>query len=58
MIGEKQGATQKIHLTGSVRFVILVTLVIFVALDLNHPRRGLIMVSQDPLERIIQSMAK
>jgi hypothetical protein len=35
-----------------------VTLAIFVTLDLNQPHRGLIKVSQDSLETVIQSMAR
>ncbi len=58
LIGEKQGASKKVHLAGTMSFIILVTLVIFVTLDLNQPRRGLITVSQDSLETAIQSMAK
>ncbi len=56
LIGEKQGASKKVHLTGTISFIVLVTLVIFVTLDLNQPRRGLITVSQESLERAIQSM--
>ena len=58
LIGEKQGASKKVHLSGTMSFIVLVTLVIFVTLDLNQPRGGLIRVSQDSLERVIQSMAK
>jgi hypothetical protein len=58
LIGEKQGAAKKVHLAGTISFIILVTLVIYVTLDLNQPRRGLITVSQDSLEKAIQSMAK
>lgn len=58
LIGEKQGTSQKVHLSGSLSFIVLVTLVIYVTLDLNQPRRGLIKISQDSLERVIQSMAK
>jgi hypothetical protein len=56
LIGEKQGASHKVFFSGSVSFIILVTLVIFVTLDLNQPRRGLIRVSDDSLARVIQSM--
>ena len=58
LIGEKQGASQKVHFSGSFTFIVLVTLVIFVTNDLNQPRRGVIRVSQRPLERVIQSMGK
>jgi hypothetical protein len=57
LIGEKQGASQKAHATGSISFIVLVTLVVFVILDLNQPHRGMIKVSQDPLARTIQSMS-
>ena len=33
-------------------FVVLVSFLVFVILDLNQPRRGLIMVSQEPMERL------
>jgi hypothetical protein len=58
LIGEKQGATRTMHRSGSLSFVILVTLVIFVIVDLNQPRRGLIQVSHEPLERVVQTMGK
>jgi hypothetical protein len=58
LIGEKQGLSKKRHLSGSVSFIVLVTLVIFVTLDLNQPRRGLIRVNQEPLERLVQSIEK
>jgi hypothetical protein len=58
LIGEKQGASRNVHFSGSVTFIVLVTLVVFVTLDLNEPRTGLIKVSQESLERVVQSMAK
>jgi hypothetical protein len=56
LIGEKQAAVHKVHWSGPICFIILVTLVIYVTLDLNEPRRGLIQVSQVSLERAIHSM--
>jgi hypothetical protein len=58
LIGEKQGASQKVHATGSISFIVVVTLVVFVIVDLNQPHRGLIKVSQDSLARTVQSMSK
>jgi len=58
LIGEKQGATKKVHLPGSICFIVLVTLVVFVILDLNQPHLGMIRVSQEPLARVIESMSK
>jgi hypothetical protein len=58
LIGLKQGATKQVHLSGSFSFIVLVALVIFVTLDLNQPRRGMITVSQSTLYRLVQSMGK
>jgi hypothetical protein len=58
LIGEKQGALQRVHVSGSLSFVVLVALVVFIILDLNQPHRGMIMVSQEPLARAIQAMGK
>jgi hypothetical protein len=58
LIGEKQGATKTVHTSGLITFNILVTLVVFVILDLNQPHRGMIKVSQDSLKRVVESMAK
>jgi len=57
LMGLQQGGSQTAHLSGTFCFVILVSLVIFVTLDLNQPTRGFIRVNQEPLERLIQSMA-
>lgn len=45
-------------LPGTLSFVVLVTLVIFVTLDLDQPRRGLIRVNRESFDRLIESMAK
>jgi hypothetical protein len=58
LIGEKQGESKKVHLSGTVSFIVLVALVVLVTLDLNQSHRGLITVSQDSLRRVIQSMAR
>jgi hypothetical protein len=58
LMGLHQGTSHKAHLSGTFSFIVLVTLVIFVTLDLNQPARGFIRVNQESLERLIQSMAK
>ena len=58
LVGEKQSASQKVHASGTISFIVLVTLVVFVILDLNQPHSGIIKVSQDSLARAIQSMSK
>jgi len=57
LMGLHQGASHTAHLSGTFSFIVLVTLVIYVTLDLNQPARGLIRVNQGALERMIQSMA-
>ncbi len=56
LTGKQQGVSQKTRLSGTLSFIILVTLVLFVILDLNQGRRGLIMVNRAPFDRLIQSM--
>jgi hypothetical protein len=56
LMGMKQGETHKLHHSGTISFIILVSLVIFVTLDLNQPRRGLIRVNREPLERLTKSL--
>jgi hypothetical protein len=58
LVGRNQGSSPHPRLTGTLTFVILVTLVIYVTLDLNQPYRGLIEVSQAPMERVLGSMTR
>ena len=58
LMGLQQGISQNPHLSGTISFVLLVTMVIYVTLDLNQPGRGLIRVSQEPMERLVQSISK
>jgi hypothetical protein len=56
LMGLQQARSPRPHLSGTVCFVFMVTLVIYVTLDLNQPGRGTITVSQEPFERLLQSM--
>jgi len=56
LIGRMQGATGEVHFSGTLNFIVLVTLVIYVTLDLNQGRRGLILVNTASFERLAQSM--
>lgn len=58
LVGREQGASEKPPLAGTMSFLLLVTLVVFVILDLNEPVRGLIAVSQEPMQRVLESMGK
>jgi hypothetical protein len=57
LMGLHQGASHKARLSGTFSFIVLVTLVIYVTLDLNQPARGFLRVNHDSLERLIQSMS-
>ena len=58
LVGREQGAADETDMAGTVSFIILVTFVIFVTLDLNQPDRGLITVSQEPMKRLLSTMSQ
>lgn len=58
LIGRSQGFSDTSDLGGVLCFVLLVGLTIYATLDLNRPERGFIRVSQEPIERLVSSMAK
>ncbi len=56
LMGGQQGASGERRLGSMIAFVTLVSLVVWVTLDLNQPQRGLITVSQEPLQRLLSGM--
>jgi hypothetical protein len=58
LIGRKQGFAESSDIVGVLCFILLVSLAVYVTLDLNRPERGFIRVSQEPIERLFSSMAK
>jgi hypothetical protein len=58
LVGRDQGATDQYDLAGTVSFVIVVSFAILVTLDLNQPDRGLITVSQEPIQRLLSTMSQ
>ncbi len=58
LIGREQGIDGSTDVAGTLCFVLLVSLAVYVTLDLNRPERGLITVSQEPMERLLFSMTK
>jgi hypothetical protein len=58
LVGTQQGATGEHHPVATVCFIVLVSLVVWVILDLNQPYRGAITVSQEPLQRLLAGMGK
>jgi len=56
LIGRNQGFLGSFDPNGVLGFILIVSLAIYVTLDLNRPDRGFIKVSQEPIERLISSM--
>lgn len=56
LLGRQEGVEDRVHARTMVLFVTLIVCVIYVTLDLNQAQRGLIRVSQEPMERLITSM--
>ncbi len=56
LIGTHQGASGERRHGATLGFVLLVSLVAWVILDLNQPERGMITVSQEPMQRVLKSM--
>jgi hypothetical protein len=45
-------------MTGTICFILLVSIAIYVTLDLNAPEVGYIAVNQEPIERLLATMPK
>lgn len=56
LLGRQQGLAAKKCIAGTVSFILLVSLVIFVVKDLSQPRRGWIKVNTDPMARLVESI--
>ncbi len=58
LLGYQQGLSGEWHPIAAVGFTALVCLVLWVTLDLNQPQRGLITVSQEPMQQLLKGMEK
>jgi hypothetical protein len=58
LVGREQGLTGRVEVAGTLTFILLVTLAVYVTLDLNQPQTGMVTVSQEPLERLLSSIPK
>jgi hypothetical protein len=58
LMGRHQGASSDLHLGSTLGFVVLVAVTVWVILDLNQPHRGLIQVSQEPMQRVLSGLGK
>jgi hypothetical protein len=56
LTGRQQAISGEWHPGTAAAFITLVSMVIWVTLDLNQPTRGLITVSQEPFERLLKGM--
>jgi len=55
LIGREQGVEGTTDAAGTVCFILLVSLAVYVTLDLNRPGSGLIRVRQEPIEQLLSS---
>jgi hypothetical protein len=56
VLGRHQGTTGERRHGATIGFIVLVSMAVGVTLDLNQPERGLIQVSQEPLQRLLAGM--
>jgi hypothetical protein len=56
LVGVQQGTAGERPLGATLGLIVLVSMIVWVTLDLNQPHRGLITVSQEPLERLLAGM--
>lgn len=55
LFGLEQGSEDRSDLVGKLCFIFLVSIAVYVTLDLNRPQSGAIRVSQEPVERLLSS---
>jgi hypothetical protein len=58
LLGREQGLTGRVDVSGTVAYILLVTLAVYVTLDLNQPQTGIVTVSQEPILRLLSSIPK
>jgi hypothetical protein len=56
LVGREQGFESKTEVSATLSFILMVTLAVYVTLDLNQPRLGMITVSQAPIARVLSTM--
>lgn len=55
LFGLEQGNDDRSDIAGKLCFILLVSVAVYVTLDLNRPESGSIRVSQEPIERLLSS---
>ena len=56
LLGREQGIAGKKHYLSTVFFMMMTAFALYLTLDLNQPQRGLMRVSQEPLERLVKAL--
>jgi len=56
LVGRQQGAAPRPSLAASEAFLVIVTLTVWITLDLSQPSGGLIRLSHEPLQRLLGTM--
>lgn len=56
LVGREQGFENRREIPATLSFILIVTLAIYVTLDLNQPQFGLVKVSQAPIVRLLSTM--
>jgi len=58
LVGREQAVSDRADVAGTISFIVLASVAVYVILDLNQPERGLIRVSQEPIQRLLSSMLR
>ena len=58
LVGREQGMAGRPEISGTVVFILLLTLTVYVTLDLNRPQSGMIVVDQTPMQQLLLSLDK
>lgn len=56
LVGRDQGLSNTWDFAGTLCFIVIVSLAVYVTLDLNLPEGGWIRLSQEPIERLLSTM--
>ncbi len=58
LVGREQGLAGRLEVAGTLSYILLMTLVVYVTLDLNQPQIGMVTVSQEPLQQLLSTMPR
>jgi hypothetical protein len=57
LVGREQGSQGKPETIGPICFILLASIAFMVTLDLNRSEIGLVTVSQEPVQRLLEGMS-